>query len=86
MASDGQYAIQYLGPQGWWSGHGGFDLPDPDGYVKRVRAYLSTPGTAISRFSTDVRLVDRETGEILGHPGCSICGEAHLGPDGGCLL
>jgi hypothetical protein len=74
MASDGQYIIQYLGPHGWWVGHGGIDLRDPVAYARGVNKARAA------------RIIDKETGEILGLPGCSICGEAHTGPDGGCLL
>ena len=54
-------------------------LPDPATYVRKVNA----PGVSI----WEVRAINTDTGEIFGDATpCAVCGDAHLGPDGSCLL
>jgi len=77
-APEGQYEIHYLGlvasRTGWWAGHRGIDLKDPSEYAERLNERIPA------------RVLDRETGEIWGQPGCSVCSEPHEGVDGSCLL
>lgn len=76
--AEGRYEIQYRdlikGRPGWWTGHHGIDLKDPEAYAEGVNK------------RHPARVVDKETGQIYGHPGCGICDEAHEGVDGSCLL
>jgi hypothetical protein len=76
-ATDGQYALQYWGKRGWWTGHHGMDLPDPEAYVKGVN---ELPGF-------HCRLIDKHSGEIIGDQRtCTECGVPHDGFDGACLI
>lgn len=73
----GRHEVQYRGASGsWWTGHHGIDLKDPEAYAIGLN----------KRDDCVARIVDKETGQIFGHPGCSMCGLAHEGVDGACLL
>lgn len=75
------YRLEYRGLNGgeWWVGHRGVELKDAPAYVSMV----NRPGASI----WEVRAIDLETGEIIGDATpCAICGDAHSGPDGSCLL
>lgn len=68
-----------LGGGPWWTGHAGVELPDAEEYVRLV----NRPGASL----WEVRAIDLDTGEIIGDTTpCAVCGEAHPGPDGSCLL
>lgn len=74
MKTEGAYMLQYHGPSGWYTGHHGADLRDPAKYVAKAAAN-----------GTKARAIDKETGQIYGAP-CALCGDAHEGVDGSCLL
>lgn len=75
----GQYEVHYRdalkGQPGWWIGHHGVDLKDPEAYAEGLR-----------KNGHVARVVDKETGEIFGQPACGMCGEPHEGVDGSCLI
>lgn len=77
-APTGQFEVHYKGlikgHPGWWIGHHGVDLKDPAKYAEGLNKRVTA------------RIVDRETGEIWGEPGCAVCSEPHEGVDGSCLL
>lgn len=71
--------VEYLGANGWWTGHKGLDLKDPVTYAQKV-----------TRDRVPCRVIDTDTGEILWEPtlaACPYCDDPHAGPfDGSCLL
>lgn len=75
------YRLEYRSHKGgaWWTGHKGMEIKGIEDYVRKVNA----PGASL----LELRAIDLDTGEIIGDATpCSLCNEAHPGPDGSCLL
>lgn len=70
----GPYEVQYREAGEWRIGHHGADLADPEKYARLLNK------------TRPARVIDKNTGEVFGCPVCSVCGKAHEGMDGSCLL